>query len=155
MSQSKTPEDVVTAEAKQHALSLLGGDPVVMPASASYSAIQIPMSPGDAAELWEKARQLSAIYGVSPDHIMDQLKAIMEWDYRLKTPSTDEKLDSEGNVIQDPQLGLATTFQLLEELATRMEVTQNSIAGRELAQDCRTAMQNLSKGVLEYRTFDN
>lgn len=50
-------------------------------------------------------------------------------------------------------LGYATTKQLLEELATRLEVTQNSISGRELAMMCRTALEKFGLGVLNYSTM--
>lgn len=55
---------------------------------------------------------------------------------------------------EEPLLGLATTQQLLEELAVRMEVTQNSLKGRELGRLCREALANLDRGVLSYRTVD-
>lgn len=51
-----------------------------------------------------------------------------------------------------PLLGLATTRQLLDELAVRMEVTQNSHKGRELGVLCREAIDNLDPGVLNYST---
>lgn len=51
-----------------------------------------------------------------------------------------------------PLLGLATTRELLTELAVRMEVTQNSIKGRELGCLCREALENLDRWVLDYRT---
>lgn len=56
--------------------------------------------------------------------------------------------------VDQPNLGLATTRELLEELATRMEVTQNSTAGRELGVMCRKAVENLQVGVLQYRTVN-
>lgn len=49
-------------------------------------------------------------------------------------------------------LGLATTRELLVELAVRMEITQNSNKGRELGVLCREAMANLDRGVLNYST---
>ena len=49
-------------------------------------------------------------------------------------------------------LGLATTEELLTELAVRMEVTQNSTKGRELGVLCREALDKLDHGVLAYRT---
>lgn len=55
----------------------------------------------------------------------------------------------------EPLLGLATTRQLLEEVATRMEITQNSTNGREIARLCRGAIENLAKSILDYRTVDN
>lgn len=54
-----------------------------------------------------------------------------------------------------PNLGLATTRELLEEVSTRMKVTQNSIAGRELGVMCDQALENLASGVLNYRTVDS
>lgn len=51
-----------------------------------------------------------------------------------------------------PNLGLATTEMLLEEVAVRMEVSQNSLKGRELGALCREAIANLDAGVLRYRT---
>lgn len=52
-----------------------------------------------------------------------------------------------------PHLGLASTRELLEELATRMEITQNSTSGRELGSMCRLAVENLAPGVLNYKTI--
>jgi hypothetical protein len=52
---------------------------------------------------------------------------------------------------EQPLLGLATTRALLSELATRMEITQNSTNGRELGRLCRGALANLDRGVLDYR----
>ncbi len=40
-------------------------------------------------------------------------------------------------MIPEPLLGLATTRELLTEVATRMEITQNSIKGRDLGVLCR------------------
>lgn len=54
----------------------------------------------------------------------------------------------------EPMLGAATTKQLLEELAVRMEATQNSTAGRRLAVHCREALSNFYGHVLNYRTVD-
>jgi NAD(P)-dependent dehydrogenase (short-subunit alcohol dehydrogenase family) len=48
-------------------------------------------------------------------------------------------------------IGLATTRQLLEELAVRMEHTQNSPAGRDLGRMCLDAIDNLATTVLNYR----
>jgi len=56
---------------------------------------------------------------------------------------------------EKPLLGLATTRQLLEEVAVRMEVSQNSNRGRELGTLCRLAMDKLSGGVLDYRTVNS
>lgn len=53
------------------------------------------------------------------------------------------------------QLGLATTKQLLDELATRMRHTQNSTAGRLLGERCLDAIENLDDRVLGYRTVDS
>jgi hypothetical protein len=52
-------------------------------------------------------------------------------------------------------LGAATTRELLEEIAVRMELTQNSTGGRILARQCREAMSNLAERVLTYRTIDS
>lgn len=52
----------------------------------------------------------------------------------------------------EPMLGLASTRDLLGELAARMENTQNSTAGRDLARRCRDAIDKLARGVLDYRT---
>ena len=49
-----------------------------------------------------------------------------------------------------PHLGLATTAELMEEIAVRLEVTQNSIAGRELADQLRQALHHLGVGILNY-----
>jgi hypothetical protein len=56
---------------------------------------------------------------------------------------------------EEPLLGLATTRELLDELAVRMEVTQNSIKGRDLGRLCREAIENLAPGILAYRTIDS
>jgi hypothetical protein len=54
----------------------------------------------------------------------------------------------------EPMLGLATTAELLVEVAARMEITQNSIKGREIGRLCREALDNLAPSVLVYRTVD-
>lgn len=51
-----------------------------------------------------------------------------------------------------PNLGVATTDELLAELAARMETTQNSINGRRLGHMCNEARLELSPGVLGYST---
>ena len=51
----------------------------------------------------------------------------------------------------EPQFWHATTRQLLEEIATRMRVTQNSEKGRELGKLCAEAILMLDPGVLNYR----
>ena len=53
---------------------------------------------------------------------------------------------------EEPLLGLATTREMLEELAVRMEISQNSTKGRDLGRLCREALENLDRGVLNYRT---
>lgn len=50
-----------------------------------------------------------------------------------------------------PNLAMASTRELLVEVAVRMEKTQNSNNGRELASMCRAACDNLARGVLDYR----
>lgn len=50
-----------------------------------------------------------------------------------------------------PNLGMASTRELLEEVAFRMEKTQNSTSGEQLASMCRDAVDNLARGVLDYR----
>lgn len=60
----------------------------------------------------------------------------------------------EGHVLK-PNLGMATTAELLEEVSTRMAITQNSLSGRELGRMCLDALNNLAPGVLAYRTVDN
>lgn len=50
-------------------------------------------------------------------------------------------------------LGYATTNELLAELATRLETTQNSISGRDLANMCREAQVRLGMGILNYSTM--
>lgn len=55
---------------------------------------------------------------------------------------------------EEPLLGLATTKELLEELAVRMEITQNTLAGKKIGELCRDALDNLSDSVLNYRTVD-
>lgn len=54
----------------------------------------------------------------------------------------------------EPNLGMATTRMLLEELETRMRVTQNSTAGRELGVLCNNAIAGLAERVLNYKTYD-
>lgn len=51
-------------------------------------------------------------------------------------------------------LGLATTRELIGELATRMEVTQDTQKGREFGQLCRRALAVIDPDVLNYKTFD-
>lgn len=51
-------------------------------------------------------------------------------------------------------LGLATTRELLEELSARMRISQNSTKGRELGRLCDEAIENLDRGVLNYRTVN-
>lgn len=53
---------------------------------------------------------------------------------------------------EESMLGLATTRELLTELETRMRITQNSLAGRDLGRLCSEAVKNLDNGVLDYRT---
>lgn len=62
--------------------------------------------------------------------------------------------DLVARLADGPRLGMATTRHLLEEVATRMEITQNSTKGRELGSLCREALRNLDRGVLDYRTVD-
>lgn len=52
-----------------------------------------------------------------------------------------------------PHLGLATTAELLMELECRLRTTQNSIKGRELADQLKLALVHLDKGILDYTTF--
>ncbi len=63
-------------------------------------------------------------------------------------------LDEVKALLNEPRLGCATTAELLEELAVRMEVSQNSIRGCELESLCRQALENLDGYVLRYRTID-
>lgn len=51
-----------------------------------------------------------------------------------------------------PLLGLATTRTLLQEIAARMEITQDSAKGREVGRLCRAAVASLDTAVLDYRT---
>lgn len=59
---------------------------------------------------------------------------------------------SEPRGENEPLLGMATTRELLTEVAVRMEVTQNSIKGSDLGRLCREALANLAPGILDYRT---
>ncbi len=61
-------------------------------------------------------------------------------------------VDPEDLTILPSRLGLVSTRELLDELATRLEVTQNSTNGRKLAALCREALDKLAPGVLDYRT---
>lgn len=90
MSQFEIPEDALTAATRQFAPSLLGGDPVVMPVLSSYSMMESPMSPGDAAELLEQATRLAAIYRQPLEEVLESLKAILSWDYKLKSSKAGE-----------------------------------------------------------------
>lgn len=53
---------------------------------------------------------------------------------------------------EEPLLGLATTRELLNEVATRMEITQNSLKGSDLGRLCREAVSNLAPHILDYKT---
>lgn len=64
-----------------------------------------------------------------------------------------DALEREAAGMRDePALGLVTTRELLEEIETRMRVTQNSLKGRDLGVLCAEAVENLAKSVLDYRT---
>jgi transcriptional regulator of aromatic amino acid metabolism len=70
-----------------------------------------------------------------------------------------EKRDS---LLGGPLLGLATTRQLLEEVAVRMERDNRAmdwVAGHSVMQklgiECRQALAKLPRPVLEYRTVDS
>lgn len=54
----------------------------------------------------------------------------------------------------EPWLGLATTRELLLELASRMR-GQNSIAGEDLGHMCEEAVKHMDDWVLNYRTVDS
>lgn len=54
----------------------------------------------------------------------------------------------------EPFLGLATTEQLLEEIAVRMEITPSGYGGDKIGKHCREALERLSLDVLHYRTID-
>lgn len=56
--------------------------------------------------------------------------------------------------VHQPNLGLATTRELLMEISARMEISQNSIKGRELGRFCEEAIKNLDARVLDYKTVD-
>ena len=69
----------------------------------------------------------------------------------------DDRLEVDGVVNvpeepKEPRLGLATTEQMLEEIAIRMEVCQDSLAGRAFGTECRMALQVLADEVLAYST---
>lgn len=55
---------------------------------------------------------------------------------------------------QEPHLGLATTRQLLEELAARgdAEVTRYRMTGLELANTASVLIRRLPEAMLDYRT---
>lgn len=55
----------------------------------------------------------------------------------------------------EPWLGLATTRELLLEVASRMRGTQNSIAGDDLGRMCEEAVKHMDDFVLNYRTVDS
>jgi len=68
--------------------------------------------------------------------------------------STRTDLGALVRAIRDqPRLGIATTREMLTELACRMDITQNSTAGRDLGRLCTEAVENLDSGVLEYATW--
>lgn len=55
-------------------------------------------------------------------------------------------------VDEEPRLGLASTRDLLTEIAVRMEIGQNSLNGRTLASLCRQALEGLDDHILNYST---
>lgn len=69
------------------------------------------------------------------------------------------------DVRSEPLLGLATTRELLEELAARMVIELASIpvgrfngsraAMENLAWECQRALRQLPRSALEYRTVDS
>jgi len=70
-------------------------------------------------------------------------------DSLLYATQDDDRQDSPP---EEPLLGLASTRELLQEVATRMRITQNSNAGRDLGRECELAIDNLDSGVLDYNT---
>lgn len=62
---------------------------------------------------------------------------------------------AEGPDPYKANLGCATTRELLMEVATRMKLTQNSTAGRELGVLCQKAVEELAQGVLNYKTMSS
>lgn len=82
--------------------------------------------------------------------------ALLEW-YRALVRGMTDALRSKGSSTshQDfPLLGLATTRELLEEVAARMAI-QASPGGKRLMYQCQAALSNLHSQVLDYRTVDN
>lgn len=62
-----------------------------------------------------------------------------------------------NNVIPlEAYLGLATTEELLNEIACRMGMAlDNTEAMRALGRQCEMAVESFSRSVLEYRTVDH
>lgn len=60
-------------------------------------------------------------------------------------------------VAEGPLLGLATTAQLIEEIAVRMEITQHprTMLGDGFGSLCRDMLRNFLPEVLDYRTVDS
>lgn len=66
-----------------------------------------------------------------------------------------EALMAQIRAADKPNLGMATTHELLAEISVRMSITQNSIKGRELGALCNEAIEHLDKGVLDYSTWSS
>lgn len=54
----------------------------------------------------------------------------------------------------EPKLGLATTRELIDALAVRMDTDGNTSQGYAFGRTCKLALENLHKDVLNYRTVD-
>lgn len=57
---------------------------VVSSASSFLSEITFPMSPGDAEELMMASFRVAGVTGMSREKALDELKAILEWDYTMR-----------------------------------------------------------------------
>lgn len=55
----------------------------------------------------------------------------------------------------DPQLGYATTKQLLEELSARLHLTSSVVSCHWLGDVCDAALKRMPEEVLKHRTVDS
>jgi hypothetical protein len=98
------------------------------------------------SEVDEVVALLVATLSVEPDWDSEQLDKLVQLARTLVKIVTD---------FDKPNLELAATRELLLEVSVRMQLTQNSTAGRELGSMCRQAIENLDVSVLNYRTINS
>jgi hypothetical protein len=74
-------------------------------------------------------------------------------------PDETERTDTYTSKKEEPKLGLATTRELLNEIAVRIEIDiqikESSLASRYLREVCMLAMNELEERTLNYRTVDS